>query len=162
MTSNETTTQSVSEFTDVTWLGALGALVTTATLGVAVGPVGVLAGGALALCWYRFPTVYAFALGHVAMAALVPKTAPLAVFAPVEVGLFLVLVGPAALDESRSRTVATTAGCFLGLLTVAWVARSSTDALWLTASAILGTTALLAYGVHRYGLVRFGLVEVES
>lgn len=162
MTPTHSPTPSVSETTDPTWLGGLGVFITTVTLGATAGPVGIFAGGALALCWYRFPTVYAFALGHVVLAALLSKTAPLTAFAPAEAGLFVMLVGPAARDESSLRTVATTAACFFGLLAIAWAVRSSTGDLWLAAMALLGSMALLAYGIHRYELVRFGLVEVES
>jgi hypothetical protein len=159
---------------DRSWLGALGVLLVTAALGIAVGPAGLLVGAALAVAWYLFPAPYGFALAVLALVAFVPAALSLpalspAALAPVGVatataglavvGPLCLLLAPDAAIGGPARVAATTGALAGGLGAIAWVGRRSTDALWPGAVVLLGTGALAAYGLHRYELLRVGLLD---
>jgi hypothetical protein len=159
---------------DRSWLGALGVLLVTAALGLAVGPAGLLVAATLAVAWYLSPAPYGFALAVLALVAFVPAALSMRAFSPdaqssvdvdtataglAVVGPLCLLLAPSGAIEGPVWTAATTGALAVGLGAIAWVGRRSTDALWPGAVVLLGTGALAAYGLHRYELLRVGLLD---
>ncbi|THE64444.1 hypothetical protein D8Y22_12425 [Salinadaptatus halalkaliphilus] len=137
---------------------AVGLLV-VAFAGVA-GLSGGLAGVAIAAIWYGFGIPYAIAVGYVLLLGLFPDGIDPVSFG-ITGGVMVVFVCSAA-TGSRSwlrilgfalTMIAVLGGLAWWLLTV-WT-------LWIAAGGGLAVLGLLAYGLHRYELVRLGLVSDE-
>lgn len=134
-------------------------LLVVAFAGVAGLPGG-LAGVATAVIWYGFGIPYAIAVGYVLLLGLFPDGINLVSFG-ITGGVMAVFVCSAA-TGSRSwvrilgfalTMIAVLGGLVWWLFTV-WT-------LWIAASGGLAVLGLLAYGLHRYELVRLGLVSDE-
>ncbi|WP_135825295.1 hypothetical protein [Halorussus ruber] len=156
--------------TDRTKLGGASALLAAvALIGLTEGRplVAVLGGLAVVASWLLLAPTSAFALGHVALAAVLPANAlasgvPLELLA-VEVGLVGMLLASATrrgVDAGGS--VALAVGVVLawtfGGGALAWIAARSGLDLWLAGALVVGASGLAAYGLHRYQLVSLGLV----
>lgn len=167
-----------------TQTGAATAFVVAAAFVGLAGLPGLAAGATVVAAWYFLPATYAFALGHVALAAAFPAggLVPIAV---VEVGLVALLFVSARSSErpaariarpdvegerpetegerprigDRSRRTAAVAVGWL-LLGGALAVASSTALLDVSLAAVLlaGVTAFAIYGLHRYQLVALGRV----
>jgi hypothetical protein len=173
-----------SERTRLGWASALIAAV--ALLAVPGGQAAVAIAGALGVlgAWYLLAPTYAFALGHVALAAVLPeggafaRGASLVWVAAVEAGLLgMVLSSATEFREfsssdpdgegemsSRSTSLAVVgAGLVLGWVVVggllAWASGRSSLGLPTAGALLVALTALAAYGLHRYQLVSLGLVS---
>ena len=140
------------------WLGRAG--VVLAGLGfVLVGDLfGLGAAVLLGVAWYALPVPYAVAIGHVLFAVLLPAEPGVLDVVPGELGL-LCLLGAAA--PSRDRVAR-----FGALLVGATIILSGVAALGFRIEALPGAaTALVAasllggYGLHRYELLRLGLLD---
>lgn len=143
-------------------LGALAVLASTAAFYRLVGLAGVLAGIVLAVCWYRLSAEATFAFASVVLAVVVPENPPLDRVVFVEGGLLALLVSTARRYDAPVRLL----GAFLvflgGLLAVTWLGVERGGAIWVGALVLALAVSLLAYGQHRYALVRMGLVESED
>lgn len=160
-----------------TQTGAATAFVVAAAFVGLAGLPGLAAGATVVAAWYFLPATYAFALGHVALAAAFPAggLVPIAV---VEVGLVALLFVSARSSErpagqiarpgvegerprigDRSRRTAAVAVGWL-LLGGALAVASRAALLDLSVGAVLlaGATAFAIYGLHRYQLVALGRV----
>ena len=146
--------------TDWPTAGTLAVL--TAALTFAVGPIGAVAGLATGLTWYAVGTPYAVATGHVLLASGLPARIDLATVALVELAfLAFVAAGFAATDGGRRPAPRRDVGVLLagaaGLVGVARFGAASRP-LWIAAVTLLAVFAFAAYALHRYELVRLGLV----
>lgn len=142
-----------------TWIGGGGVLLTTGLFALAGGFSGLVAGALLAGIWYRLPSLYAVAFGHLALAALVPETPAVAPLLAAELGLFAMLVAPA---RRQKRSLELAAATLLGVVALGVLVRTGLDrfdALWPTAALLALAVALLAYGLHRYELLATGQLE---
>ncbi|WP_115863970.1 hypothetical protein [Halorussus litoreus] len=181
-------------------LGGASALVAALALLVFPGEspvVAVLGAVAVPVAWYLLTPAYAFALGHVTLAAILPAGAlaggtNLVWIAAVEAGLVGMLLAPvlkrerpdesAGLGGEGADEVAETpeegadefggrfdGGLDLGGAVVllgwvaagvglAWASTRGSLALSTAGGLLLGASALVAFGLHRYQLVSLGVV----
>jgi hypothetical protein len=160
--------------------GASALLAAVALIGLTGGRpvVAVLGGLAVVASWWLLAPTYGFALGHVALAAVLPVNAlaggvPLELLA-VEVGLVGMLLasavdrgvwperGDAEHEVQTGRSVAPSIGLILawtlGGGALAWIAAGSGLDLRTAGALVVGASGLAAYGLHRYQLVSLGLV----
>lgn len=136
---------------------AYGALaILTVALGLTIGPAGVLAGLATAAAWYALGVPYALAAGHVILVAGTPGL-ELPTIVLVELAFLVLLVASVGRTPAPrvAGVVVLVAGLGLGALAGATLLAQE---LWVAAVVLVGTIALVAYAVHRYELVRLGLV----
>lgn len=141
------------------WPTILGLAVLTAVCAVVAGPIGAIAGVTTAVIWYGLGLPYAIAAGHVVLAA--GTDIGIAAIVAVELG-FLAVVLASLVGHPSSRPAAGVAlVSAVGLIGAALLV-STFYALWLAAAIVLGGIALGAYGLHRYELVRLGLVADDN
>lgn len=134
--------------------------VLTVMFAFVVGPFGVLAGAVTAAIWYAFGIPYAVAGGHVTLVALFPDGIDGASLALIETA-FVGLLLASLLQTINPRQIAGTAlGSALGLASIPWLIRQSQPS-WIAAGVFLALFGVAMYGVHRYELVRLGLVPDE-
>ncbi|QFU82258.1 hypothetical protein [Natronorubrum aibiense] len=138
-------------------IGALAVL--TAVLTLAAGPTGTVAALTTAVIWYTLGIPYAIAAGHVVLATAFSGDIDLFTFIDIELAFVFVLVLSSRATNSLSN-VAVALVSAVGLVSIAW-AGSQAQPLWLAASILLAVFALTAYTLHRYELVRLGLVPDE-
>ena len=155
-------TAAPAEPTGRRWPTLVALAVLTGALTVLAGPTGAVAGLATALTWYVLGTPYALAAGHVVLAAAFPDGIDAATFLLVELAFVAVLL--AAVVRSKTAVgdalaVLATAAAFVG---IGWLVAGA-QPLWIAAGTLLIAVALAAYALHRYELVRLGLVpEIDS
>ncbi|WP_226042376.1 hypothetical protein [Natrinema sp. DC36] len=125
--------------------------------GVVAGPLGLLAGLVTALVGYVLGPPYALAAGHVALVAVVPEGSALSVVVLVEAAFVLVLLVPLRRGASPGRTALVAVTSALVLAGAAWLVLD-TQSIGLAATAVLVLLGIGAYGLHRFELVRLGLV----
>jgi hypothetical protein len=132
--------------------GAL-VVVGAATAGLPGVAVGTLAAVAVAVA--PVPVPVAVAGGHVPLLAVGPL--PAAGVALVEAGVALVVA--AAFADRRTRALA--AGTFVTLAAIGWWT-ASTAGVAAAAGALALVVAVAAYALHRYGLLRLGLLDAAD
>ncbi|MFB6227418.1 MAG: hypothetical protein ABEH88_02355, partial [Halobacteriales archaeon] len=139
------------------WLGRVG--VVLAGLGlVLVGDVfGLGAAVLLGVAWYALPAPYVVAIGHVLFAAILPAEPGVLDLLPAELGLLCMLGAAAPSRDGIAR--------FGALLVAATVLLSGAGALGFrigelpgAALALVAASLLGGYGLHRYELLRLGLL----
>lgn len=138
-------------------LDGVGLAVAAATFWWLAGPVGLVAAGGVTVTRAVLPSAHATAVGVVAATALVP--APTVRVLPVAAALLVVLVAPVA---GRRDGIGVAAGTVVGTLALAAVVLgtlAATDRRWLAALTVALVGALASYLLHRYALLRLGLVE---
>lgn len=140
---------------------ALGALASTAVLGVAAGIPGVVAGVLLWLTSFWLRPIFVFAAGQFALLALFPEGVPLGRLVLVEAGLLGTLAGAVVRTSDPSRTVVATLLAFLGLGALVRVGRLWSDTVWIPGALLIASVMTLSYGLHRYELLLMGLVGGE-
>ncbi|WP_255170530.1 hypothetical protein [Natrononativus amylolyticus] len=139
------------------WAEGLAAVALLVACTVVVGPLGALAGIVAVVLWATLGAPYAVAGGTVALVAAVPDGLDPISVGLVGAGFLAVLLAPAVHTPAPGRFAAVTVASALGLGGLAWaVARAGP--LWLAGAVLLGALATAAYGLHRYELVRLGLV----
>lgn len=140
-------------------LAAIGTLVATIAVGIVVGPLGALVAIGVGGAQYLVSTTAAFATGQIVLAALFPSGGSLVALVLAEVGLLCVLCSTAVEHHAPVRSIgaALVAGVTIG--GSGWLAYRSSATVWIGAGVIVATTALVAYGLHRYERVQLGLVE---
>lgn len=144
-----------------TWLGAQGVILVAASLFWAAGPVGLLAGGLVAVAWYLVPAPYAVAGGHVVVLPLLGSPS-LGVFVALEAGFLAVLAAPMVLETSPLRSLGTLAVLSIALGVVGWFGWGAWHPRWLVGLALVGLVGLGVYGVHRYAVVTVELQGVNQ
>lgn len=119
---------------------------------VGVASIGITA--VVAIVWLLVSTPYAVAVGGLLAAILAPEAG---LFDALAVGSLVVLFAADLLIEWPARTAVV--GLVMLLSSTAGLAAVwYSEPLWAAAAVLLGAFALLAYAVHRYELVRLGLV----
>lgn len=103
----------------------------------------------------------AVALGHVVALLVPPGDLSLPALALMEGGLALVLVSSLLYGGAPGRVVVAFLAVLAGLVATAVGGPRATPRLWLVALAVGLAVATLSYALHRYELVRLGLVAVE-
>lgn len=138
-----------------TRFGAVAALLTGVAFVAVAGLPGLAAAALVGVGWYASPTV-AFALGQIALVAVMPDN--LLALAAVEVGLFGVLLAPAMTLDKPAVPVALGVGAALVGGTLAWASASARSLIGLpTAAALLVVAfAFAAYVLNRYQLLTLG------
>jgi len=129
--------------------------------GIVSGPIGVLAGIATALVGYLFGTPYAFALGHVALAAVVPTEIDPSSVVIVEAAFVGVLLAPLRQTTDPIPLAGVAIASVLAIGGIAWLVVDS-QPISLAALTVLSLLAIAAYALHRLEVVRLGLVPGED
>lgn len=135
----------------------LGFALFTAGLVLNAGYVGLIGGGGLMLCWFVLPPIYTVSVGFVMATALVPDGFTGITFAPIGLGLLFVLVASILEHEDLSVVAVPAVTGLSALLAVVGGAFLWTNAALPAAVALLVAFALIAYGIHRYEIVRLAL-----
>ena len=144
---------------DRTPFSGFGVLLTAVMIALAAGPLGIVAGISLFVVWAMRPGVYAFALAYLFFAVLAPDPT-LVQLVILGGGTLLILIG--SLRDVTIQIVAMAVVTTALLWGVVFIAQQWTQALWLIAITLSATVGLLVYGLHRYELVRLGLVEADQ
>lgn len=140
-------------------LGTVGLIATLAAFTVTAGPLGAIAGLALALCSVLAPPLAVFGLGQAAVLALLPTPTPLQL-ALVNGPLVLVLVAPAG--RSRTARLVAVSGLLFAGFAVAVLWASPTIGLQTTALGLLLGVGFGMYSLHRYERVVVGLAGGDA
>ena len=126
-----------------------------------VGVVGVIVALAVGIVWWRAPSPFAFGIGQFGFVAVGGGLVSPAGIAA-QLGLWgLLLVDVVAAERETGRWlwgVAAAAGGTAVFVSVAWVARTQFDPLWQAVAILSVLSAVVLYSIHRYQLVRMGLV----
>ena len=144
---------------DHSLVGGVGAVLAAGALVLVAGLPGLLAGVLVVAGWYLLSVPFALAVGHVLLAVTVPQSSAIGAFVLVEVGFVLLLVGPLVRGREDLRIVSAAIVVFLALLGVVAVGLRWYESVALAALALVVAASLLGYGLHRYELLRLGLVE---
>jgi hypothetical protein len=140
--------------------GGLAALAVAVVLAVLAGPPGAVAGAVVLASWYVLGSLYAFAVGQVAVVAFVGDW-PVVYLAMSEAAAFAVLVAP-DVATARGRRLAVGTVLVSGLVgIVAYGAMVTWEMTWVTAVVLLGVAGVVVYGLHRYELVATGAVDAR-
>ena len=143
------------------WPELLALVVLTVVVTVLIGPIGVLVGIVTAAFWYGLGVPYALAAGVLVATAVTPGgLGPIAVGA-LTLAFAVLPVSAAVRTPAPSIAVATV---LVGTVTLAGLAWASyvTYRPWVGGAVLLGAVAFATYGLHRYELVRFGLVSDDD
>ncbi|UPV76650.1 hypothetical protein M0R89_19150 (plasmid) [Halorussus limi] len=142
-------------------LGGASVLVVAGAFVLSAGAPGIAAAAAVLAVWFALPATYAFALGNVALAALV-GSGDVVQLAVAEAGLLGVLLAPAGALDRPGRPVAIAVGGAAAGAALAWAASRGAVGLWVAGLAIVAATGLGGYGLHRYQLVELDSVGDAS
>jgi hypothetical protein len=139
-------------------IGMLGVFAAASALALTADQYGIV-GGALLVLAVVLPVPSAVALGHVLFVALNPDgLAPVAVVA-VEAGLLTALVNA---GPTQARDVFTALVGISIVVGVVWASLRWGASPWSGVGVLAFLVALGSYGLHRYELVRFDLVEADQ
>lgn len=148
-------------------LGGASTLVAAVALIAVAGerwPVAVIGALVILSVWYLLPPPYAFALGNVALVAVLPEI-DLMRTTVVEVGLLGALLTSATTAITSDRHLPIDVSGVLLVLgwvlvggVLAWASIRSLLRLPVAAVLLVALTALTAYGLHRYQLVAIGVI----
>ena len=143
------------------WPVSLALALLGVALSTAIGPVGVVVAIVTAAFWYALGVPYALAAGHVALVAVMPGGLdPLAVIVA-EAGFGALLATVAVRSTSPARVAAVAlGGAVLAGVTI-WIVLGTTStstSIWIAAAAVCLVLATAGYTLHRFQLVRLGLV----
>lgn len=147
-----------SNETGPTLVGAIGLLVTVSAFAVVAGAEAAFVATTLVVVWLLLPSVYVVAAGHVLIAAYVPDSTVIE-FLVVEVGLLILLFEGIRTLPRPGALLSRSVFAAGGLSAVIAVVISLDGRLWVAVVGLLAALALTAYGIHRYELVRLGLVS---
>lgn len=135
--------------------GALAVL--TGALSLVAGPIGTVAGLATAVTWHVLGLPSAIAVGHLVLAMAFPTGIDPGAFVVVELAFVVVLLAALVPNRASLRDGVVALGSAVALVGLAWIVTQS-QPLWVAAGALLAGFGLAAYTLHRYELVRLGLV----
>ena len=164
-----------------TRLGGASALVAAVALvvsagveGLVVGLQGLAAAAVVVSAWYLLPPTYAFALGNVALVAVLPETA-VGRMVVVEAGLLGILLAsattldsPGQSDDSGHSVLSILVGALVVLAwtlaggAFAWASARGDLRLSVAGGFLIALSAFAAYGLHRYQLVSLGVVDESA
>ncbi|WP_128478743.1 hypothetical protein [Halorussus pelagicus] len=141
-----------SDLAERSRLGGASVLLAAGAFVLFAGAPGIAAAAALLAVWVALPATYAFALGNVALAALV-GSGSLVELAVVEACLLGVLLAPAGRLAAPGRPVVVAAGGAAAGAALAWATSQGALGLGTAGLAVVAATGLGGYGLHRYQLV---------
>ncbi|WP_440771927.1 hypothetical protein [Natronorubrum sp. DTA28] len=141
-----------------TWSGGIAVILLAVTVAAIAGPIGALAGLAIAATWYGFGTPYAIAASTVLLIGLFPDRIDVFSFVLGTAAMIVLILSEAARTRQRIRTGVVAIVSIAVLGGVGWGALEAWS-LWIAATATLVVLAFLSYGLHRYELVVLGLVS---
>lgn len=147
--------EAVDSTADRSRLGGAGALLAAGALVLFAGAPGIAAAAAVLATWFALPATYAFALGNVALVALVGSS-DLVRLAVVEAGLVVALLAPAGRLDGPGRPVALALGGVAAGAGLAWAASRGALGTATAGLAVVAATGLGGYGLHRYQLAALG------
>lgn len=130
-------------------------VVLAAVLFVVNGLSGVVLAGLVGIVWIVVATSYTVAIGQLLFAGGIADAATVGVVGVVSFGILFV---PELLEQWRPKTAALAIGV-LGLATAAFSGSLLAESIGIGALGLVIGFAAVAYSIHRYELVRFGLVE---
>jgi hypothetical protein len=136
-------------------VGSLGVL--AAVLWAVSDPVAIGIAVVIGLVWLRLETPYTVAAGQLLFAIGFTETGVTAVGDIVGVASFVLLFVPAFFEHWTPSTAAVATGV-LGSLTAVLAGSLLIESVRLGAVVLCLAFAFVAYGIHRYELVRFELV----
>lgn len=143
-------------------LTGLGFALVTGGLAMTAGPIGIVGGLLIAVSWFIVPPIYTAGIGFVIAAALVPGGFTGITFTPVGLGILCVFAAP-FLDQDDPVVLIIAAATGLSvLLVVVGGAFLWTTAILPSATALLGAFALISYLIHRYEIIRIGLLKASE
>jgi hypothetical protein len=129
--------------------------IVAAALWTTIGVAGIGITALVALAWLLVSTPYAVAVGGLLIAVLATGGG---LFDLLAVGSLLTMFAADLLVEWPARTASVGVAALVttgAVLAAVW----RSEPLWAAAVALLGAFMLLAYAIHRYELVRLGLLE---
>lgn len=141
-------------------LGAIPAVAGAVAIGLVGTLPAILAGGLVVLAWIGSSPIVAFAVGQVSLAA-VSETATLDSLLLAQGALAALLFEPALHVRRSIRHVLVTAtgvGVLGGLAAGIWLA---TGTVWAPAGAIAAVVVVFGYLLHRWSLLRLGVLHDE-
>ena len=144
-----------------TRIGVAAVVLAGAGFVLAGGLAGVLAAAVLAVAWYALALPYAVALGHLLLVALLPGDAGFVRVAPAEAGLLGLLLSEAPAVESPGRFPVAMLSAGVVLVSAVWVGQVA-GGLPGAAIALVVVGATLGYALHRYELLRLGLLDPDN
>lgn len=147
--------------TERTWIGGITVVILAATVTVIAGPIGAVTGLVTVTIWYGLGTPYAIATAVVLLVGIFPDGTSTDSFVIVTASMVLLVLSVAAGTRRWIRTGTVTLVSTAVLGGFAWGALTDWS-LWIAVSGTLVVFALLSYGLHRYELVRLGLVSDEN
>lgn len=140
-------------------LEVLAVLLTAVALGYALGPFGLAIAAVIAISWRLTSGLYAFAVGQLLFAIVstsvvggLPTEAVLV--AQLSLGGVLLVT----LISHRPRRTAVVTAITFAVAAAGFATVSTLETLWHGAAILAVAYALTAYTLHRYELVRLGLV----
>lgn len=158
---NRRDSQLLARETGTNWAELLAILLLISTFTVAGGFGGAVAGFVSAGVLFVFGVPYAVAVGVVVVTALTPPGGDLFSAGLVGVGLFGLVVAP-AVTASTPKAYAAVVFLLTALFGgITWFL-VDTQPLWLGSFTLLGTGGLVMYGLHRYQLLRLGLLDYDT
>lgn len=137
------------------FVSAIALAIVAAAFWTTVGMASVGITALVAILWLLVSTPYVVAVGGLLTAILATGGS---LFDALAVGSFVSLFAADLLIEWPARTAAVGVVTLLpsaAVLAAVWYS----EPLWASAVVLLGAFALLAYAIHRYELVRLGLLE---
>lgn len=143
-----------------TLIGGVAVMLLGAAFAWITGPTGALAGLVTAAVWYGFGTPYAVAAAFVLLVGLFPGGIDRVSFATVAVPAVLLVLSAAVGARKRVRAIAGTLAVIVALGGFGLIALEVWS-LWIAALGTLIALAVAVYGLHRYQLVRFGMVPAD-
>jgi hypothetical protein len=141
-------------------LDGLAVAAATASLWYVLGPVGLAVAAAVAVVLGAGSAVYAYAVGQLCFVLLATTSfgdVPVVGLVVAQAGLGALLL--AALVGHWPRRTAVPAAVVFVLTAVGLGSTRALEPLWLGVAVLAGLYVFLAYTLHRYELVRLGLVE---
>lgn len=143
------------------WSGFVTVALLVAAFAWIAGPIGALAGLVVTAVWVGYGPPYAVATASVLLVGAFPHGIDPVSFAIATGAMGLVVLSDGAGARGRLRIAAVTVAAVAFLGGISWGALGE----WSLSVAVVGTLAafaLLSYGLHRYELVRLGLVSDEG
>ncbi|SDX92753.1 hypothetical protein [Halobellus clavatus] len=128
-------------------------------LTVSSGFVGTLVAISVGFGWWLAPGYFVFGFGQIAFAATQTGLGGIGgLLAQIALWALLVVSLVQAPSPLRVRAIRDVTVGSLVAVAVAWIAVSLLGPLWQTAIVVVGLSAGCFYAIHRYQLVRMGLV----
>lgn len=139
-------------------LSAMAIVALGGTLWTVADLTGIVLAAVVGLTWVAVPTVYTFAVGELLYTVLLAGSVEQPLLGVAAFGVLFI----ADIARLWSGATALVAGLVFALSGVAFGGTQLVDSMYVGATALLLGFAVTAYSLHRYELVRLGLVTEEQ